>query len=87
MKKLEAFGEGFEAERIVKTADSIIGYNGQAEVFAFRGITDFSLFVIDGEYDQPQEDSLSVRLATAEAETAALNLAIIDIWEMLASTQ
>lgn len=91
MKQLIAFEEKFEAQRIVKTGDSIIGYVDQTEVFAFRGISDFSGFEIDGEYDEPtpdvldEVDGLKRQLATAEAETAALNLAVIDLWETLAN--
>lgn len=91
MRTLTVLGEQFEAERVVKTTDSIIGYNGQAEVFAFRGISDFSAFEIDGGYDEPvpdildEVDGLKRKLATAEAETAALNLAVIDLWETIAN--
>ncbi|WP_434750266.1 hypothetical protein [Paenibacillus amylolyticus] len=91
MRKLEVFGETFEAERIVKTADSIIGYNGDMEVFAFRWVSDFSAFEIDGDYDEPtpdisdEVDGLKRKLTTAEAETAALNLAVIDLWETIAN--
>lgn len=51
MKTLTFAGESYEAERIVKTTDSISGYIGTDEVFAFRGISDFSAFVLDGEWD------------------------------------
>lgn len=44
MKQLTFNGEIYEAERIVKQADSIIGYNGNDEVFSFKGISDFSQF-------------------------------------------
>jgi hypothetical protein len=91
MRSLTFAGETFEAEEIVKLADSIIGYTNGAVVFSFRGISDFEAFSLDGEYDPPKEqvdkNDLAARLATAEAETAALNLAIIDIWETLAATQ
>lgn len=52
----------FEAEKIIKTDSSIIGYNRAEEVFAFRGIVDFSLFSLgEGqEYDvlEPSETEL-----------------------------
>lgn len=44
MKTLQFNGESYEAQTIVKQADSIIGYNGNAEVFSFRGASDFTLF-------------------------------------------
>ena len=47
MKRLSAFGEIYEAKKIVKTADSIIGYNGDTEVFAFRGIKDWSEYQLE----------------------------------------
>lgn len=51
MKTLTFEGQEFEAERIVKTRDSISGYIGTDEVFTFRGISDFSGYVLDGEWD------------------------------------
>lgn len=51
MKTLMFAGEPYTAERITKTADSITGYIGTDEVFAFRGISDFSGFELDGEWD------------------------------------
>lgn len=49
-------GEKLVAERIVKTNDGIIGYNGQVEIFKFSGISDFSLFTLaEGqEFDLPE---------------------------------
>lgn len=44
MKTLIFNNEEYQAERIVKTNTDIIGYNGNAEVFSFKGISDFSLF-------------------------------------------
>ena len=44
MKTLTVNGEEYQAERIVKTDTGIIGYNGNQEVFAFRGISDFTQF-------------------------------------------
>lgn len=55
MKQLKFMDETYEAERIVKTSDSIIGYIGDNEVFSMRGISDFSGFeLLDGaEWDMP----------------------------------
>ncbi|MEW5321349.1 hypothetical protein V2J23_04175 [Geobacillus thermoleovorans] len=42
--------ERLEAERIVKTADSVIGYIANTEVFAFRGVSAWSQFKLaDGQ--------------------------------------
>jgi hypothetical protein len=53
MKTIYVNGEELQAERIVKTNTDIIGYNGNNEVFSFRGISDFSQFQLaEGEsYD------------------------------------
>ncbi|MFC0652196.1 hypothetical protein ACFFF5_10855, partial [Lederbergia wuyishanensis] len=64
-KNLIAYGEVFEAEKIVKSDTSIIGYIGNSEVFAFRGITDFSSFkLIDGqEFDIDEISQLKISQA------------------------
>jgi len=58
MKKLYTDNEIYQAEKIVKTNDSIIGYNGNQKVFAFKGINDFSKFQLDEgqEWDLSEED-------------------------------
>lgn len=47
MKTLFVNGEIFEAEKIIKTATSIIGYNGHSEVFAFISINNFDNFKLE----------------------------------------
>jgi hypothetical protein len=47
MKTLIINGETYQAERIIKTNTSIVGYNHESEVFAFRGIQDFSQFQLE----------------------------------------
>lgn len=42
IKTLIANGQKFEAEQIIKSADSIIGYIGGQEVFAFKGVSAFT---------------------------------------------
>lgn len=50
MKTLIFNEEQLQAERIVKTDTGIVGYNGNQEVFAFRGISDFTQFQLaEGE--------------------------------------
>lgn len=60
MKKLKYNGETYEAERIVKTSDSITGYIGDTEVFSMRGISDFSGYeLLDGaEWDTPSQTDM-----------------------------
>jgi len=66
MKTLFISGEELQAERIVKTDTDIIGYNGNNEVFSFRGISDFSQFQLaEGElYDT--DLSLEARILALE---------------------
>lgn len=75
MSTLTFLSEDYEAERIVKTSDSIIGYIGNSEVFSFRGVTDFSLFQINGEWDEPEpstEDTLGTLLIESAADKATI---------------
>ena len=74
MKKLKFNGEEYEAERIVKTNTDIIGYNGNQEVFAFRGINDFSAFQLaDGqEYDISPEQEKEQRITDLELAIASI---------------
>ena len=39
-----------EADKVVKTSDSIIGYIGDKEVFSFRGVSDFNVFSLEGGF-------------------------------------
>jgi len=63
MKKLIYGGLEFKAEKIIKTETYIVGYdiNG-IEVFAFRGISDFTGFTLDDgqEFDkeEPTQDEI-----------------------------
>lgn len=48
-------GEDYQAERITKGTDFIIGYNGDMEVFRCTGISDFAGYSIsDGTWDDPK---------------------------------
>lgn len=52
MKTLRAPLVELSAEKIVKTDNSIIGYDLEGnQTFSLKGITDFSNFYLDGEYD------------------------------------
>lgn len=73
MKKLIFNGEEYEAERIVKTNTDIIGYNGNQEVFAFRGISDFSQFtLVECEFDIDEKTKM-------QNEIDFLTLKILDL--------
>ena len=52
MKKLTVNNETFEAEKIIKTDKNIIGYDiNNNEIFSFKGISDFTGFVLKDEND------------------------------------
>ena len=52
MKKLILNNEIFEAEKIIKTDKNIIGYDiNNNEIFSFKGISDFTGFVLKDEND------------------------------------
>ena len=52
MKKLTVNNEIFEAEKIIKTDKNIIGYDiNDNEIFSFKGISDFTGFVLKDEND------------------------------------
>lgn len=73
MKVLIYGQERLSAEKIVKKADTIIGYIGEKEVFAFRGITDWSIFSIEGgDFDPDPEQEKEQRIADLEAAIAAI---------------
>ncbi|BDR82564.1 hypothetical protein [Clostridium tetani] len=73
MKKLMVNDEVLEAEKIMKTETDIIGYVDNKEVFAFRGIKDFSIFKLENEqqFDTP-EDDLNKRIKALEQSNAEL---------------
>jgi hypothetical protein len=83
MKQLKYNNETYEAERIVKTSDSIIGYNGDNEVFSMRGISDFSGFeLLDGaEWDmlEQKEDNTEKNITIAMQETARNELSYLQL--------
>jgi len=89
MKTLHLDGEVFQAERIVKTETSIIGYNGITEVFAFRGINDFSKFKLENgeEFDLDEKTEQALLFADlyeeVKTENLTLSLALADVYEEL----
>ncbi|MNH83812.1 hypothetical protein D3C73_362160 [compost metagenome] len=77
MRALNFNGQKYEAEKIVKYSDSIVGYSAGTEVFAFRGVSDFSLFSISGSYDDPPADSIE----GLKLENTQLKLALAEMAE------
>lgn len=72
MKKLYFADQTYQAEEIVKTKDSIVGYVNGDEVFSFRGISDFTQFTLeDGQvFDKPKlTDVENLRLELARSNT------------------
>ncbi|GIO36873.1 hypothetical protein J41TS12_17340 [Paenibacillus antibioticophila] len=80
MKQLIFAGITYEADRIVKGVDCISGYVDGVEVFAFRGVSDFSNFQINGEWDKPESSQEEV-IASLQSENTELKLAIADLAE------
>lgn len=73
MKNLFFNGELYEAERIVKTADSITGYDATGnQLFAFRGIADFTGFTLGAgeEWDADISDRARIK---------AMEMALLDV--------
>lgn len=78
MKQLIAFGEIYEAERIIKTTNSIVGYNGETEVFSFRGIKDWSQYQLaDGqEWDMDEQAAEAAFLLDLDFRLSLLELGV-----------
>lgn len=74
MKKLLHNGEEYLAEHIVKTDTDIIGYNGNKEVWAFRGINDWSQFQLEEgqEWDIDFDTEKEQRITDIEMAIAAI---------------
>lgn len=74
MKKLLHNGEEYLAEHIVKTDTDIIGYNGNKEVWAFRGIKDWSQFQLEEgqEWDIDFDTEKEQRITDIEMAIAAI---------------
>lgn len=77
MKTLVFNNAEFQAERIIKTSDSIIGYSDNSEVFAFRGISDFSLLKVLDENNV--ETSFDNQLLTLEEQLAEKDAQMLEL--------
>lgn len=77
-KKLLHNGVSFEAERIVKTSNSITGYNGQTEVFSFRGIKDWSQFQLEEgqDWDVDEKSAEAAYLLDLDFRLSMLELGV-----------
>ena len=63
MKTLLINNREFKAEKIIKTEDSIVGKDAKGkEVFSFKGIKDFSLFILKDNAEFDIEESLIDKL-------------------------
>lgn len=79
MKTLNFNGEKHQAEKIVKSSDSIIGYTSGVEVFSFRGISNFYGFELDEgqEFDKPEQSELEkLRVEMARSNTQMMEFII-----------
>lgn len=68
MKTLNFNDNQYTAERIVKTLDSIIGYTNNQETFTFKGISDFSGFILNEgeEWDEVPKTALDILQETID---------------------
>lgn len=81
MKKLEFLNEIYEAERIVKSANSVIGYIGDTEVFAMRGISDFSDYnLLEGAtYDAPHVNPSLAELIQKDLDNKEAIVSLLEL--------
>jgi len=78
MKKLYHLGQVFEAERIVKTANSITGYNGDTIAWSFRGIKDWLQFQLEPgqEWDVDEKAAEAAYLLDLDFRVSMLELGV-----------
>lgn len=63
MKKLVFNGEEYQAEKIIKGTDYIIGKDiNDKELFSFNGVSDFSLFTLKDNAEFDIEENLIDKL-------------------------
>ena len=78
MKNLIFNEETFEAEKIIKTETDIIGQDSNGnEVFAFRGVSDFSGFEVKNE------DGISVNFDSPQPPVSDLQAQIFNLTTQL----
>lgn len=79
MKTLLAFGERLSADKIVKTADSVIGYTGSTEAFTFRGVRDFTRFALEGSAEWDLAEATVGQLDVRQTETEGAVLTLMEL--------
>jgi len=87
MKKLKVNGETFEAEKVIKTDKDIIGYDiNDNEIFSFKGISDFTGFVLkDGngvviEFEAPSITEIELLKEDSEASKETMNFILMNLF-------
>ena len=87
MKKLKVNGETFEAEKVIKTDKDIIGYDiNDNEIFSFKGISDFTGFVLkDGngvviEFEAPPITEIELLKEDSEASKETMNFILMNLF-------
>ena len=87
MKKLKVNGETFEAEKVIKTDKDIIGYDiNDNEIFSFKGISDFTGFVLkDGngvviEFEAPPIMEIELLKEDSEASKETMNFILMNLF-------
>lgn len=80
MKILKFGNEKYEAEKIIKKENSIVGYIGNSIVFEFRGISDWELFSIEnGNFDPDPEEEKEAIIAGLTYELVEKDLHIQEL--------
>lgn len=79
MKKLTFGNEVFEAEKITKIAENIIGQDNKGNImFSFKGVSDFSLFQLElgQEWDLSKEDEVALSFLDLDFRISKIELGV-----------
>ena len=83
--KLIVNNQTFQAEKIVKSDENIIGYDiNNNEIFSFKGISDFTGFVLHDDLDNViefpplEKTELEILQEQSEATIGALNFLVMN---------
>lgn len=90
MKALNFNNEKFEADKIIKTETDIVGYDSKGtEVFAFRGISDFTKFELEEgqtfDVEQNAEETISKEVANLKISDMKKDTIITSALQTIAS--
>ena len=79
MKTLSFDGKTFSAEKIFKEPNAVVGYDRNHEVFAFRGITDFSAFTLldNQDFDLGEIEQLRLEIARSNAQIFEIMISML----------